>query len=541
MQNPSYLILSRHRVYYFRWPLPKALRVTGRTAFIKLSLGTREPKEALLLANTLAYHADSFVKKERVHLMDYAEAKNLLENHFAEILSRRKTAIDKDGPLLPDRVASIQWTIDELFEDQERRTPLEDYEVEKIDLIVSKYGLNAPKGSEAYERITSVYRLARARFFENVIAYSNEQKNFSFDKQANRSGLSTPSKTSNYTLPGQRLREVISKFVKEKDKSGTWGIRAKEERLAFFDYLIELLGEDFGFAKLDITTARHIKDTLMETPANRGKLKATSGKPLIEQIKIEGVQKLSVASVNKYLQAYSSLYEWGVSNGYVDKNPFVKLALKESSKKKRDWFRPEQIRTMLAEIDRGKSGLADSDMKYWGVLIGLYTGARLNEICSLTANDIKQEKDIWYFDINEEGEKKSLKTNAATRLVPIHSELIRRGFLVYVERVKTMKGQDLRLLHTLTYTEKEGWGRKLTRWFSDKFLPELGLKKSNTSFHSMRHTAITVMRQAGVDQHLVRALVGHEPDGVTEGTYTHQYKLAQLKEALEKLDYSHSD
>lgn len=170
-------------------------------------------------------------------------------------------------------------------------------------------------------------------------------------------------------------------------------------------------------------------------------------------------------------------------------------------------------------------------MKYWGVLIGLYTGTRLNEIASLTVHDVKQEGGIWYFDINDEDEKKRLKTKAATRLVPVHSELIRRGFLDYVERVRKMEGDDLRLLYSLTYTEQEGWGRKLSRWFSNTFLPELGLKKVGLSFHSLRHTAITTMRQASVDNHIVRNLVGHEPDGVTEEVYMHDYKLAWLQMA----------
>ena len=45
MQNPSYLIRSRHAIYYFRYPVAK--RSDGK---VSISLNTRCPKEALRLA-----------------------------------------------------------------------------------------------------------------------------------------------------------------------------------------------------------------------------------------------------------------------------------------------------------------------------------------------------------------------------------------------------------------------------------------------------------------------------------------------------------
>lgn len=100
-----------------------------------------------------------------------------------------------------------------------------------------------------------------------------------------------------------------------------------------------------------------------------------------------------------------------------------------------------------------------------------------------------------------------------------------------------MNGDGLRLLYGLTYTEKEGWGRKLTRWFSNTFLPQIGLKKDDKSFHSLRHSAITMMRRGGADNPTVRAIVGHEPDGVTEEVYTHGYNLKQLQAGIEAIQY----
>lgn len=98
MYNPSYLSLSRHHIYYFRWPLPQEVRQAGRSPYIRLSLRTREPKEALRLANMLAYHADCLIEQIDVKRMDYAAAKAIIEDYFAERLEQHRKQLDREGP-----------------------------------------------------------------------------------------------------------------------------------------------------------------------------------------------------------------------------------------------------------------------------------------------------------------------------------------------------------------------------------------------------------------------------------------------------------
>jgi integrase len=59
--NPSYLTISRHRVYYFRWPLPRALHPLGKVTILKVSLRTRDPKQAISLSRHLGYVAQVLV------------------------------------------------------------------------------------------------------------------------------------------------------------------------------------------------------------------------------------------------------------------------------------------------------------------------------------------------------------------------------------------------------------------------------------------------------------------------------------------------
>lgn len=73
---------------------------------------------------------------------------------------------------------------------------------------------------------------------------------------------------------------------------------------------------------------------------------------------------------------------------------------------------------------------------YWVCLLIVYSGARLGEICGLQVTDVKQLHGIWYFELRHNTYRR-LKTPAAVRDIPLHSELIRLGFLQFIDELKS--------------------------------------------------------------------------------------------------------
>ncbi len=542
MLNPTYLTLSRHQIFYFRWPLPDTFRQAGRTTHIKVSLRTREPKEALRLANILGYHANDLITQKGTAQMNYTEIKQMLEDYFRNVLQGSKKQMDEDGPYSSEDVERTKRLIARNEDpvayakfQKELGTVIPGKPYPQLSAVLDGAGVDIDRDSAAYARLNDLYRQGAIAYYHHMLAYSEEQSRFSF-LPANISHAPSAQGEAQST-PSEPLSLIIEKFTEEMMTAGIWNPKAAMEREDCFVVLTGLLGKNIGFRSISMPEARTVKEALMRLPKNRNKMVQTRNLSLQEQIKLEGVDTLSVGSVNKYLQCYSSLFSWAVKNGYAEKNPFNGLALKEGNKKRRDQFSPEQVGEILADLANKKARKEIADYAYWGTLIGLYTGARLNEIASLTPNDIRQENGIWYFDINDQDEMKRLKTNAAARRVPIHSRLIELGFLDYLESVKRLENPSIRLLHELSYSEQSGWGRKLGRWFNTTFLNGLKIKKIGLSFHSLRHSAITSMRRAGVERPIVQALVGHEPDGVTEEVYTHGYDMVQLKAAIEKMHF----
>ncbi len=73
----------------------------------------------------------------------------------------------------------------------------------------------------------------------------------------------------------------------------------------------------------------------------------------------------------------------------------------------------------------------------------LFSGARPGEIAQLEIADIQSHHGIWIMDItttldddDEDEDYKSVKNKNSKRVIPIHSELIKIGFLKYYNALK---------------------------------------------------------------------------------------------------------
>ena len=142
-------------------------------------------------------------------------------------------------------------------------------------------------------------------------------------------------------------------------------------------------------------------------------------------------------------------------------------------------------------------------------------------------------------NITDEGdENKRVKSSAGRRRVPLHAELVRLGFLDFVD---SRRG-GTRLFPDYSYHANGGYGRNLGRWYNDSFLPKLGIKRPGLVFHSLRHTVVTRLGQANVPEPVIQCIVGHARSGVTQEVYLREgYTLDQLKDAIDHFAIGQAD
>ena len=173
----------------------------------------------------------------------------------------------------------------------------------------------------------------------------------------------------------------------------------------------------------------------------------------------------------------------------------------------------------------------DNDIYKFGVLLTLYTGIRIGELCALTWDDITDD----YILINKtmyrtKGENNkteikvgSPKTISSNRRIPLPQSL-----LPYIRKYKNNG-------YVLSTKKQQYCEPRLMQLKFAKMIDECGIKKAN--FHALRHTFATRCIEAGVDVKTLSEILGHSDVKTTLNKYVHSsFELKQ--QSMRQLELS---
>ncbi|MEV9644244.1 tyrosine-type recombinase/integrase [Aliarcobacter butzleri] len=239
-----------------------------------------------------------------------------------------------------------------------------------------------------------------------------------------------------------------------------------------------------------------------------------------------------VNTLNKVIVNISTFLNYCTNKAHylnvsITKDLRFKATIKEKQESKRDPFLEEDLQNIFNNLNMflfTKNGKKIKHYEEYQMVlkIGLYTGARLDEICQLTKDDIKKEDEIWHFDFNIE-KNKTIKNIYSIRKVPIHSK-IENEVLNFIENLNrnnlfNFKMNTFSKDFSLFKAKKLGFGEKKV-------------------FHSFRNTIQEYLKQKMVEIALIDEIVGHE-NKISKITlaYTNSYSLQNKKNALELLDF----
>jgi len=337
--------------------------------------------------------------------------------------------------------------------------------------------------------------------------------------------------------PKISLQSVMEAYTQEKVQSGNWTNKTKKEYTQIYELLFQIIGKQINTDELSYNISQNVKTTLLALPANINKIKRFRNKS-IDQILDMNEEARSIATVNKILTRYSGLLGWGKRQGCfgIKENYFERLTMNDprDERELRAAFTLEQLEQIFTEMNNSRQ---THSYYYWLPRIALFSGMRLNEICQLLLNDIKEIDGIFVFDINDEKEKR-LKTKASKRYTPIHSRLIEMGLLERVEGLK-QQGKE-RLFEELRYSDgDQNYISAASKWFArirEKF-GWVGLSP-RLDFHSFRHNVITDLQEKELPEYRVAAIAGQKVGkGVTFQRYGKGFSGKTLKADVEMISF----
>ena len=297
----------------------------------------------------------------------------------------------------------------------------------------------------------------------------------------------------------KNLAEKIRRKVEDELSSKKFQVENIDDSISLFDFFDEVLQHR--------KTNKSKRTYELDTEATKSFKSFTGNGPLksidvrkIEEYKTHLFKSLKASTVNINFRHLRSLFSVGVKYKYIISNPFKESDELPTPKKLPAYITKEKADELL-ELTRDRK-------IHTPIMIALYTGARISEVCKMKWGDVDLKDKTVVLD--GKGKKE--------RLVPIPDKLAR-----YLDQIKE---KDLDPEFVIHGSRDQN---TVTRQFR-KYANECDIKQT---FHNLRDTYASWLVQMGVSLQVVQKLLGHESIKTTM-IYAH---LApnNLRDAVNKL------
>jgi integrase len=252
---------------------------------------------------------------------------------------------------------------------------------------------------------------------------------------------------------------------------------------------------------------------------------------MIEDWKLWTLEKgLGVRRVNAVLQAMRTAVRYAVFRGDLSIDPFG--AVKKVPYKPKD--------KGILDINEAKKIIQVEDPNpraYLAVLLALLTGMRRGEVRGLLWGDIDNKNGIINVQHNYiDGDGLKGCKWGSERKVPLHPALLTA--LAAVKNMSEFTSSSDFVMFNLQEKDspcsvagiRSGFKRMLLKIGID----EDARKLRNLTFHSLRHTFVTIARLSGLPDITVQALAGHKTSQMME-LYSHAEKVIDFKQVIDRI------
>ena len=241
---------------------------------------------------------------------------------------------------------------------------------------------------------------------------------------------------------------------------------------------------------------------------------------------------LSCKTVKEYIAANKQFFDYCERIEFIEKNIFKAIKAPKSrgtkASQQRERWQLKDLNRLFASPEFRKK---DTQFQ-WTTKLQVYQGCRPSEVCQLTTNDIQVIDGVSCITISDSDTEQRLKTSNAVRTIPLHNQLIKEGFLDYVQERRKQKQKQL--FDYKPHGENKDWSFRY-RTNLGKLQTAMGMKpNARPTAYSFRHTFIDELKIANTPEHIVAEIVGHAHPNITFGRYGKQAKTQQLNEAVNK-------
>lgn len=334
------------------------------------------------------------------------------------------------------------------------------------------------------------------------------------------------------------LGDLIDKFTASREAK--WSASTKRNYTIIHRVIEEVCGRDTSLTAIDDEFCENVRSVLQRLPSNYQKHPATKGRSIPEVLEIgaaKGLPVIGPATINGHLTKLAAIISFGREKGWISGNPMAGIDVLDpiDPSEKRHPFTTEHLKAIFAsEPWTQPFNMSDpTPSRFWAPLAGLYSGARLTDICGQLVEEMIEVDGVPIFDFVHRPDERHIK-GGKSRRVPVHPMLLELGFWDFVDDARK---SGRRLLFPEVKPDAVGkWGDGTSKWFSRK-VKRLELRGRRLSFHSFRHTFEDALRRVDLhDTPIGNAIVGRWSAGVSKN-YGSKYPIERLRDEIAKVDY----
>lgn len=313
-------------------------------------------------------------------------------------------------------------------------------------------------------------------------------------------------------------------------------------------------------------------DKLLMYPDSRllkGELKKLDAGTVLSKVQAGEVKAAAMhpKTVNKHLSNLSAVFQFAERRRDVDKvdSKGVKARYEDDEDSGRPFTTDELNRIFALPLFAGCAGedveaglfkpgvVQIRDDRFWIPMVLLFTGARSSEIVGILTSEVVTDHPIPHLLILPNAVRR-LKNKHSRRMVPIHSHLIRMGFLDFVRR-RSDEGQERLFPMAEQTTYRDGaTGRTITRslsqalimrQFNKTLLKHANARDDGGSTKCFRNTfeqqSASKIESDEIRQRLtgrkVTSTVRHYIDNIPRDAHQRTDQLTRLRSDIECITY----
>jgi integrase len=234
-------------------------------------------------------------------------------------------------------------------------------------------------------------------------------------------------------------------------------------------------------------------------------------------------------SVQLHVGSVKTLFKFAAANHKLGSDPASGItyrAPKGSQKIPSIAYTVDQARRIVIEANSQPAEIR------WPILIASFIGARISEIVDAYKADVEAIEGIWCLQVREDNreEGQDVKTEGSVRTVPLHSELIRQGFLSFVQSLP-----DGSPLFRQFKPGRDNRRAENSRPINNFIRKDLGMTdKRKKPKHAWRHFVAGQLRDLGIRLDVAEGITGHGSARRSELWAYGEYVRA-MSAAIEKL------